>query len=77
MMSELANPVLVQQMQAGAYEGIAQKLAQIVSDYKEETIASPVFAVRHPDFVRQVQKNQEAAKRKYQQSIRVPLESID
>ena len=77
MMSELANPVFVQQMQAGAYEGIAQRLSQIVSDYKEETIASPVFAVKHPDFVRQVQKNQEAAKRKYQQSIRVPLESID
>lgn len=77
MMSALADPALVQQMQAGAYEGIAQRLSGIVSDYKEEAIASPVFAVRHSDFVRQVQKNQEAAKRKYQQSIRVPLESDD
>jgi hypothetical protein len=77
MMAELVDPVSMQQMQAGAYEGVSQKLSKVISEFKEETISSPVFAAKHPDFVRQVQKNQKAAELKYQQSIRVPLESID
>jgi hypothetical protein len=74
MMAELVDPVSMQQMQAGAYEGVSQKLSKVISEFKEETISSPVFAAKHPDFVRQVQKNQKAAELKYQQSIRVPLE---
>lgn len=73
----LVAPQFVDQMQGGAYEGIAQELGRITSEFKEETIKSPIFEARHSDFVSQVRKNQEMAKRKYQQTPRVPLESID
>lgn len=72
--SALVDPVHVAEMQAGAYEGIAQRLSKIVSDYKDEAVGSAVFEAKHSDFVQQVKKNQEAAKLKYQQSIRVPIQ---
>jgi hypothetical protein len=73
----LVAPGFVDQMQNGAYEGITQELGRITSEFKEETIMSPIFEAKHPDFVSQVRKNQEMAKRKYQQTPRVPLESMD
>lgn len=73
----LVAPEFIDQMQGGAYEGIAQEIGRITSDFKEETIKSPIFEARHSDFVSQVRKNQEMAKRKYQQTPRVPLESMD
>jgi hypothetical protein len=73
----LVSPGFVDQMQNGAYEGISQELGRITSEFKEETIMSPIFEIKHPDFVTQVRKNKELAKRKYQQTPRVPLESMD
>jgi len=73
----LVAPEFIDQMQGGAYEGIAQELGRITSEFKEETIKSPIFEARHADFVSQVRKNQEMAKQKYLQTPRVPLESMD
>jgi len=73
----LVAPQFIDQMQGGAYEGITQELGRITSEFKEETVNSPIFEARHSDFVTQVRKNKEMAKRKYQQTPRVPLESME
>ncbi len=73
----MTDSIHVKEMAGGAYEGVAQKMSSIVSEFKEAAVQSPAFAQLHPDFVSQVRKNQELAKRKYQQSVRVPMESDD
>jgi hypothetical protein len=72
MTTELNNPDFVRQMQRGAYEGIAGKLSEIVSDYRDEAVKSPVFASMHPDASRQIASNRELALRQYLRTKREP-----
>jgi hypothetical protein len=72
----LVSPEFVEQMNRGAYEGIANKLSSIVSDYRDEAVANPAFAARHPDAAAQIARNRELALQQYQRIKREPL-SID
>jgi len=68
--AELTNPVFIQEMQRGAYEGISNKLASIMGEYRDMGIDSPAFQQTHPNAYRQIQRNRMLAERKYQQTPR-------
>ncbi len=72
----LVNPEFVDQMNRGAYEGIANELSSIVSDYRDKAVASPEFAAKYPDAASQIARNRELALQQYQRVKREPL-SID
>lgn len=72
--SVLTDPELVTQMSRGAYEGVSERLSKTVSEYKEAAVDHPVFAQKHPDAYRQIQKNRALALQQYQ---RVPREPLD
>ena len=72
----LVDPEFVDQMNRGAYEGIAGKLSGIVSDYRDEAVANPVFAAKYPDAAAQIARNRELALQQYQRIKREPL-SVD
>jgi hypothetical protein len=72
----LVNPEFVDQMNRGAYEGIANELSSIVSDYRDKAVASPEFAAKYPDAAAQIARNRELALQQYQRVKREPL-SID
>jgi hypothetical protein len=63
-------------MNRGAYEGIANELSSIVSDYRDKAVASPEFAAKYPDAASQIARNRELALQQYQRVKREPL-SID
>jgi len=67
---ELTNPVFVKEMERGAYEGIANKLASVMGEYRDTAVDSPAFQQAHPDLYRQIQRNRMLAERKYQQTPR-------
>jgi len=68
--AELTNPAFVQEMQRGAYEGISNKLASLMGEYRDMAIDSPAFQQTHPDAYRQIQRNRMLAERRYQKTPR-------
>lgn len=70
----LSDPDLNAQMKRGAYEGVASKLSEVVTEYKETAIDSPAFAVKHADAYAQIKRNKELALRKYQKTPREATE---
>ena len=69
----LVAPEFADQMNRGAYEGIAGKLSGIVSDYRDEAVANPAFAAKYPDAAAQIARNRELALQQYQRIKREPL----
>jgi hypothetical protein len=72
----LVAPEFADQMNRGAYEGIAGKLSSIVSDYRDAAVANPAFAAKYPDAAAQIARNRELALQQYQRIKREPL-SVD
>lgn len=72
----LVSPEFADQMNRGAYEGIANELSSIVSDYRDQAVSSPEFAAKYPDAASQIARNRELALQQYQRVKREPL-SID
>jgi hypothetical protein len=72
----LVSPEFVDQMNRGAYEGIANELSSLVSDYRDKAVASPEFAEKYPDAASQIARNRELALQQHKRSKREPL-SID
>lgn len=69
----LVAPEFADQMNRGAYEGIAGKLSGIVSDYRDAAVANPAFAAKYPDAAAQIARNRELALQQYQRIKREPL----
>lgn len=66
----LSDPVFVGEMKRGAYEGISNKLSEVMGEYRDAAISSPAFQQAHPDVSRQIQRNRMLAERRYQQPPR-------
>lgn len=77
MAKEMANPKYIQQMQNGAYEEITNKLSNIVSEYRDAAVASPMFKSLYPDLSMQIERNKNLAKQKYKQISREPVSNVE
>lgn len=68
--SVLTDPDMTMQMKRGAYEGVAAKLSGVVSDYRDEAVASPAFTAKYPDAATQILRNRDMAAKQYKRSPR-------
>lgn len=77
MAKELANPRHIREMESGAYEGISNKLSNVVSEYRDAAVSSPMFQSLYPDLTAQIERNRNLAEQKFKKLSREPVQTVE